>query len=349
MLFLPCLRGLEPLLLQEITALGISAKQSYCGVYVEQMDLKTILTLNYCCRFASRVLLPLGRFKVYDQDSLHKRTKALLWENYFKREQMTLAVDANVQHPKFRNSLFAAQVVKDAVCDRLRDLHGWRPSVDTKEPDIQLNLFIDQGWATVSVDTSGQPLFKRGWREASVQAPLQETLGAALLRFAGYTGEETLCDPCCGSGTILVEAAMMATKTPPGYYRRKWGFTALPEFDPLLWDEVRHFYDQRITTFKANRIWGSDIDPKARQAAQANVKAAGFAIPIMRKVTQEADLIVTNPPFGVRVGRGVNFNEFLAKRKVILSPKNEHPDGKILGAFSNGGIPCVVVELGKSS
>ncbi|MBS0622541.1 MAG: 50S rRNA methyltransferase [Verrucomicrobia bacterium] len=345
MLFLPCLRGLEPLLVREIEALGIAAKASYCGAYVEQMDLKTILTLNYCCRFASRVLFPLGRFKVYDQDSLHKRAKAIPWENFFKHEKMTVAVDANVQHPKFRNSLFAAQVLKDAVCDRLRDLHGWRPSVDTKEPDIQLNLFIHEEWATVSFDTSGLPLFKRGWRTASVQAPLQETLGAALLAFAGYTGEGTLCDPCCGSGTILIEAAMIATKTPPGYFRKKWGFTLLPEFDQILWDEVRSHYDRQITKLKGSQISGSDIDPKARQAAQANAKAADFPIPIMRKCTQEADLIVTNPPFGVRMGKGVEFEHFLGKRKVILFPKEEQVEGKVLGAFSNGGIPCVVVEL----
>src|SRR5262249_15308890 len=147
---------------------------------------------------------------------------------------------ANVNHRRLHNSLFAAQVAKDAICDRMRKETGGRPSVQIQHPDVQLNLFIQQQYGLISLDTSKEPLHKRGYRLEAVEAPLQETLAAAILRLARYSKELIFLDPCCGSGTFLIEAALIATQTPPGYLRKEWGFMRHPEYDSSEWLKVRN-------------------------------------------------------------------------------------------------------------
>ena len=259
LLFVSCAPELETLLSEELADLGIKETHlGYRGVFIEKWEWSTIYKVNYASRLASRVLLPLSRFKCFDRKTLYQSMIELDWSHLIK-EGRTFAIDANVHHRELRNSLFAAQVVKDAICDQLREKHGHRPSVDVANPDIQLNLFIQNTAGVISFDTSGIPLHKRGYRQETVEAPMQESLAAAILRLANYTKDQILLDPCCGSGTILIEAALMATNTAPGYLRQKWGFTKHPRFDTLEWLSVKNKLDENRIPLQPQHLFGIDI------------------------------------------------------------------------------------------
>jgi putative N6-adenine-specific DNA methylase len=309
-LFVTCGQGLEELLASELVELGHKeVTLGYCGVYVKDTSQKTIYSINYRSRLASRVLLPLFRFRCRDQRDLYENCFDFDWGQFFTMDQ-TFAIDANVQHRLLRNSLFALQVLKDAICDRLREATGSRPSVDPKNPDIQLNLFIDNDEAVVSFDTSGQPLHKRNYRLDTGAAPLQETLAAALLRMARFDPAGAAIDPCCGSGTLLIEAALMATNTPPGYLRKSWGFFAHPEFDREAWQKAKDTADAMKKPLKPKSLWGIEIDRDVAQICRANIKNAGLsdAIEIICAPFQEHvpvasyNFLITNPPHGIRLG-----------------------------------------------
>ena len=307
-LFVTCASALEPLLLEELKELGIEdVKIGYRGVYV-QGNWSTIYTINYNSRLASRVLLPLVRFKCYNRRSLYEQAYAIDWSAFLK-PQSTFAIDANVHHRELRNSLFAAQVVKDAICDQMRHQTGRRPSVQLNNPTLQLNLFIQNEEAVISFDTSGAPLHKRGYRQETVEAPMQETLAAAILRLAQYNKEDVLFDPCCGSGTILVEAALIATQTSPGYLRHQWGFMCHPKYQTLEWLKVKNQWDIKRTILNPQRLFGIDLSKNAVRATRINLRAAGFQKEIeineadFRNYTPTVspNLIVTNPPHGRRL------------------------------------------------
>lgn len=307
-LFVTCAPTLEPLLLEELIELGVTATVGYRGVYVDQWDWSTIYKINYASRLASRVLLPLTRFRCFDQKSLYNNASDIDWMPFMKGIS-TFAIDANVQHPQLRNSLYAAQIVKDAICDQMRNRTGKRPSIDLQNPDIQLNLFIHDQTAIISFDTSGEPLHKRGYRQEGGEAPIQETLAAAILRIAKYTKESVLLDPCCGSGTILIEAALMATNTPPGYLRKYWGFMRHPDYDQNEWLKVRNSIDEKREPLAGKHIFGVEINKNTVRIAKVNLRAAGFYREVsvvqsdFREFTPEVlpDLIVTNPPHGHRL------------------------------------------------
>lgn len=308
-LFVTCAPELEPLLLQELTDLGVTgARAGFRGVYVDQWDWPLLYKINYASRLASRVLLPLSQFKCFHQKSLYYSINQIDWTAFFGRGQ-TFAIDANVSHPELRNSLFAAQVVKDAICDQLRAKTGSRPSVDTQSPDIQLNLFIQHNNGVISLDTSGIPLHKRGYRIESVEAPIQENLAAAILRIAKFSADDILLDPCCGSGTILIEAALMASKTPPGFLRHKWGFMHHPAFSQIEWLKVRNEVDQNRVPLQPKRLFGIDINKNNVRIARTNLRAVGFNHEVnvvqadFREFTPEVfpTLIVANPPHGKRL------------------------------------------------
>lgn len=308
-LFITCSQGLEELLCHELAQFGYTdSRPGYRGVYLNVPAFDAIYRINYCSRIASRVLLPLKRFKCYDADSLYREASSINWSRFFLKKE-TFAIDANVTHRKLKNSLFAAQVVKDAICDQLREKTGARPNIDTANPDIQLNLFMHEEKAVLSFDTSGVPLHKRGYRQESVEAPLQESLAAALLLLANYDGSETLCDPCCGSGTILIEAALIASKTPPGYLRKKWGFFHLPDFSNAKWLTVKNEVDQSRGSLKKGLIFGSDVSKNAVRVAQVNVRAAGFHDKIEISQSDFRDyspptppnIVMSNPPHGLRL------------------------------------------------
>lgn len=313
-LFVMCGQGIEPLLTQELAEIGFKeTTPGFCGVYVNDSSMEAIYAINYRSRLASRVLLPLLEFRCPNQQALYSNCGSIDWRRYFGKGH-TLAIDANVHHRLLRNSLFAAQVVKDAICDQLRETTGRRPTVDLKNPDVQLNLFIDKDRAVLSFDTSGQPLHKRGYRQDAGPAPLQETLAAALLKIASYNANEVTIDPCCGSGTLLIEAALMATHTAPGYLRKSWGFAAHPDFHAETWLRVKNEADSLRLPLKAGVLWGCEIDSEIARLCRANLRAAGFhrEIEIFRIDFSEhmpkADykFLITNPPHGKRLGSEEN-------------------------------------------
>lgn len=308
-LFVSCAPELEPLLVEELKELGLSSLHiGYRGVFVNDWDWRTIYRINYASRLASRVLLPILRFRCFDRRSLYRHVMEIDWPQYLK-DGWTFAIDANVNHRELRNSLFAAQVAKDAICDQMRQKTGRRPSVQLQNPDVQINLFIHQQNAVISFDTSGEPLHKRGYRQETVEAPIQETLAAAILRLTQCTKDNILLDPCCGSGTFLIEAALMLTNTPPGYLRTRWGFMRHPQYDSAEWLRARNQIDEKRIPLENQHIFGIDRSQAAVRASKINLKAAGF---ISQIDVQQADfreyqpsirpnLIVANPPHGRRL------------------------------------------------
>lgn len=308
-LFVSCAPHIEPLLLEELKELGYSnVRIGYRGVFVTVPDTQAIYRINYCSRLAQRVLLPLKEFNCRDRETLYREAKSIDWRDYFHKIQ-TFAVDAHVDPSIFRSSLFAAQVVKDAVCDQLREETGKRPGVKPYEPDLQLNLFMEGPKTVLSVDTSGLPLHKRGYRQESSEAPLQETLAAALLNIAKYTGDEILYDPCCGSGTLLIEAAMIASSTPAQFFRRKFGFMQLPEYNEIEWLKVKNQADSQRKPLRPSHFVGTDINKNAVRICQSNLRATGFLkeIKIIQGDFRETALpfmpnfIIANPPYGNRL------------------------------------------------
>lgn len=308
-LFVTCAEGIEPLLTEELQQIGFSnLRPGYRGVYVQNADLNTVYKINYSSRLAMRVLSPLTRFRCFDQRSLYRGVSQVDWLELIPRHK-TFAIDANVSHKNLRNSLFASQVAKDAICDQYRERTGIRPSVSPKDPDIQLNLFIRDDKAILSFDTSGMPLHKRGYRQESGEAPMQETLAAALLKMAGYHKDAVLCDPCCGSGTILIEAALMATNTAPGYLRQKWGFMDLPGFSSQDWLKVKNEIDALRQPLSSGMLFGCDISKDIVRICKTNLRAAGFLSQVdiqqydFRNYTPPKlpNLIIANPPHGIRL------------------------------------------------
>jgi putative N6-adenine-specific DNA methylase len=372
-LFISCSQGLEPLLVAELESLGFAtARAGFRGVYLSEASMATVYAINYRSRLASRVLLPLRNFRCYDQGDLYRETSQIDWLRLIPRG-CTIAIDSNVQHRQLRNSLFAAQLVKDAICDQLREKRGERPSVDLKDPDIQLNLFIHDNQATLSFDTSGSPLHKRNYRLDAGEAPLQETIAAALLAIANYNGQEVLIDPCCGSGTILIEAALIASRTAPGFLRKRWGFMRHPDFSAEEWLQVKNDADSLRQPLPIGLITGCEVNATVARYCRANLRAAGFHREVevvrtdFREYTprKETNLLICNPPYGKRLaedddegltplyralgdfmklklakpGRGfvLTGNPTLAK-EVGLAPKRRHP-------LSSGGLDTRLLEF----
>lgn len=308
-LFVTCGQGLEQLLIHELAELGLTdVREGFRGIYVYDKTFEAIFRINYCSRIGGRVLLPLTKFRCFDQKALYKGGGNVDWSLYIPNGK-TFAIDANVSHRQLRNSLYAAQVLKDAVCDQLKEKTGRRPSIDVKNPDVQLNLFIHNDQAIISVDTSGMPLHKRGYRQDAGEAPLQESVAAALLRLARYEPQDILFDPCCGSGTILIEAALIASRTAPGYLRQKWGFMLLPQFSFDNWLKVKNEVDALRQPIPKNHLFGIDINKNITRICQGNLRASGFLKDVLvkqgdfREFKPEIlpNLIVTNPPHGKRL------------------------------------------------
>lgn len=309
-LFITCGQGLELILAEELGTLGYGQGiVGFRGVKLKNIDLEAIYRINYLSRLAGRVLLPLSRFRCTDARSLYQGASKIDWMAYIPPDK-TFAIDANVCHEKLTNSLFAAQVVKDAIVDQIRERSGDRPSVSKRNPDVQVNLFIYQDFATISFDTSGESLHKRGYREESVEAPIQETLAAHLLTIAGFNGKEILCDPCCGSGTFLIEAAMIATNIAPGFLRKVWGFQNHPRHSPDLWLKIKAEIDSKRIPLPKGLLFGIDINKQAFHATKVNLRAAGFnrEVEIINADFRDFEpkfrptFVISNPPHGNRIG-----------------------------------------------
>jgi putative N6-adenine-specific DNA methylase len=299
--------GFEPLAAAELAGLGAREIQpGFRGIHF-QADPDALYRINYAGRLISRVLAPLALFRCDHRDLLYQRARAIRWSDFFSLDQ-TFAVFANVADSQIRHSQFAALCLKDAVVDFFRDAQGARPSVDVQEPDLWIGLHLVKDQAVISLDTSGGPLHRRGYRRKRVAAPLQETLAAAIIMLSGWDGQKPLYDPMCGSGTLLCEALMRYRRMPAGLLRRRFGFESLPDFDAGAWEKVKREFAPAQPELREGLIGGSDIDPGAVQAARVNCRVlpGGEKIPIRILDYRDLDslqdcMIVCNPPYGIRI------------------------------------------------
>ncbi len=309
--------GLEELGRKEMQELGaLDIKPIYRGFYFSA-DRAALYRLNYCSRLLSRILAPLVRFDCHSDRYLYKTAANINWPALIDLKS-TFAVKANVSHSRINHSQYAALRLKDAIVDVFRKKTGKRPNVDTKNPDILFNLHIQNNKATIYLDTSGASLHRRGYRLESVAAPMQEIVAAAIIRLSGWTGARLLVDPMCGSGTLLCEAMMHYCRIPAGFLRKKFGFTALPDFDAKIWTAVKEEEDSRIRDLPPGLISGSDMADDAVAAAKTNTRcfAQGAQIALsvrsLQNITSlENSVIVSNPPHGIRLDTEENIKNFM--------------------------------------
>ena len=311
----PTLPGLEAVLAEEVRAAGGTEVSVGRRVVTARGNMDTVYRSNLQLRTALRVLINVDNFRVRHEQDLYDRLRATNWRQYLMPEG-TLLVDVIDAQRFFRNAHFIAQLTKDAVVDQFRDKYGTRPGVDRNHPDLRIHLRITgRGEVDLSVDSSGDGLHRRGYRHRTGEAPINEVLAAGLLRLAGYTGEQVLVDPMCGSGTILAEAAMLATRQPPGLLR-KFGFERWPEFDLPAYSVVRQ---EALDGMRPapHAIIGSDIDGVAVAISRATLERARvlssvtlYDLPFAElsppgMVDPAVDkLIVTNPPYEMRLQTG---------------------------------------------
>lgn len=320
-LFVTAPKGLEQLLHAEILALGNKEARQTRGGVACSSTLEHIYRICLWSRFGGRVLLPLAQEQVIDEQQLYTLVRNIAWEKHFSCSS-TFAVDCNAQQSRLTHTQFIALKAKDAVVDRYRDLCAQRPDVDTERPDWRLNLHLYRDQLVVSLDLSGSSLHKRGYRTEGGKAPLKENLAAALLQRAGWPEIAkrggALLDPMCGSGTLVLEAALMASDSAPGLLREHFGFLAWSKHDHELWVALREQAQHRRNEGLASLppLWGYDRDARAVAAAKANAVRAGvenvvefrqqsldrFTSCDLPEPQAEPGLIITNPPYGERMG-----------------------------------------------
>ncbi|MBI2753906.1 MAG: class I SAM-dependent RNA methyltransferase [Betaproteobacteria bacterium] len=305
--FAPCPRGLEPLLAEELRALGAEDARCVPGGVSFAGERHICYAANLRSRLASRVLWKVADFRYAVEDDVYMAARAVNWPGLFAVER-TLRVYVTAQKSPLKSLAFITLRIKDAICDRFRDAVGSRPNVERRRPDVRVHAFLEGDRGTLYIDTSGEPLFKRGWRRSAVEAPLRENLAAGIVLLTGWKPGEALLDPMCGGGTLLVEAAAIGLGAAPGA-GRAFGFEKLRSFDAEHWRRIR----RQAEAVRANRalaLFGSDTDPRALDAARKNLAAAGFAQLarleradiLVRKAPANAGVMVANPPYGERIG-----------------------------------------------
>lgn len=299
-------QGLEEVLAQELTQLGANNIEIGRRMVSFTGDKEMMYKANFCLRTAIRILKPIKHFQAKDADEVYNAIKAIKWEDYLNVDK-TFAVDAVVFSDEFRHSKFVAYKVKDAIVDYFREKNGKRPSVRINKPDVLLNIHIAQTTCTLSLDSSGESLHRRGYRQEAVEAPLNEVLAAGMILMTGWHGECDLIDPMCGSGTIPIEAALIARNIAPGVFRKEFAFEKWQDFDQEMFDNLYND-DSQEKEFE-HKIYGYDNNPKANEIATHNIKAAGVSKDIILKLQpfqqfekpKEKSIIITNPPYGERI------------------------------------------------
>ena len=298
--------GLEPVLAKELTELGANDVQIGRRMVSFKGNKELMYRANFQLHTAIRILKPIRHFKATTADEVYEETKKIDWSQYLTLEQ-TFSVDSVVFSEEFRHSKFVSYKVKDAIVDQFREKTGKRPNISVANPDIRLNMHIAEDRCTLSLDSSGESLHRRGYRQENVEAPLNEVLAAGMILMTGWHGETDFIDPMCGSGTLLIEAALIARNMAPGVFRKEYAFEKWADFDQDLFDEIYND-DSQEREFK-HHIYGYDADIKAVNTARMNVKAAGLTSDItveeadFKDFTQpkEKSIIVTNPPYGERI------------------------------------------------
>ena len=298
--------GLEPVLAKELTLLGANNVQIGRRMVSFTGDKEMMYRANFSLHTAIKILKPIRHFKAQSADDVYEAIKKIDWSEYLDNDH-TFAVDAVVFSEEFRHSKFVSYKVKDAIVDQFREKTGSRPNISVANPDIRLHIHIAESDCTLCLDSSGESLHRRGYRQESVEAPLNEVLAAGMILMTGWQGDTDFIDPMCGSGTLLVEAALIARNMAPGLFRKEYAFEKWPDFDADLFDRIYND-DSQEREFK-HHIYGYDIDMKAVNTARLNAKAAGLTADITVEQRdfkdfvqpKEKSIMVCNPPYGERI------------------------------------------------
>jgi putative N6-adenine-specific DNA methylase len=368
--FATCARRLEPLLAGELRELeAVDVAEGRGGVYFAG-DRAVLYRANLWLRTAVRVLMPILEAPVASPEELYDAVQTIDWSQYLTPEH-TLAVDCNVRDSNLTHSKYAALKVKDAICDQFVARTGSRPSVDVETPMVGFNLHVYQNHATLSLDSSGESLHKRGYRPILMKAPLNEALAAGLILQTGWRGEVPLVDPLCGSGTLCIEAAWLALSRPPGLTRKRFGFMGWMDYDVNLWTSLRDEARRQVKKTLAHPIIGSDVRSDAIHFAKTNARAAGIGhllrfelrdVRDFRPPPEPAGILICNPPYGERIGEE---KELRGLYRTIGEVFREHCRGWTLYVFTgnaflarqlgmkqlqqadffNGKIPCRLLRF----
>jgi len=325
--FAPCPRGLEAVLAQELATLGAAGVEAADGGAHFAGPMRLCYRANLESRIASRILWRVATAPYRSEDDIYRAALALEWPVWFDVGN-TIRVNVAAVRCPLKSLDFVTLRIKDAVCDAFREHGGERPSIDTQRPDVRIHAFLTAELLTLYLDTSGGPLFKRGYRAAAGEAPLRENLAAGIVRLTGWTPGEALLDPMCGSGTLLIEAALIALDIAPGG-KRGFGFEKLKNFDRKAWHKIKSDAQARERPRTALPIYGSDLYGEELKAARANLAAAGLENVIQLKQANMLEvsapaasgILVTNPPYGVRLGSQEELAQFYPKLGNVLKQK----------------------------
>ena len=299
-------QGLEEVLAKELTELGAGNIEIGRRMVSFTGDKEMMYKANFCLRTAIRILKPIKKFTANTADEVYNGIKAINWEEYLDNDK-SFSIDSVVFSNEFRHSKFVAYKVKDAIVDYFREKTGNRPSVRINNPDVAINFHVAENKCTLSLDSSGESLHRRGYRQEAVEAPLNEVLAAGMIMMTGWKGECDLIDPMCGSGTIPIEAALIARNIAPGVFRKEYAFEKWNDFDKELFDRI--YNDDSHEREFEHKIYGFDNSPKANEIAINNVKAAGVSKDVILRIQpfqqfeqpKEKSIIITNPPYGERI------------------------------------------------
>jgi putative N6-adenine-specific DNA methylase len=301
------LYGLEKVLSEELIGLGAGNVQTANRAILFEGDKSLLYKVNYSVRTALSVLMPVADFRIRSKEDLYKGGSKIEWDRFMDTDD-TFSIVPVINSPHFGHTGYAGLIIKDAIADYFRNKTGRRPSVDTTNPRVLINLHISNDNVTISLDSSVVPLYKRGYRQEQTVAPLNEVLAAGILLLSGWNVSSTLTDPMCGSGTIPIEAGLIASKIPPGKFRQFFGFQKWKDFDEDLFEKIKLECNSQIG-FSPVKIFGSDISEEALKFANANVARAGLSDVITLEKSDFKDLksidehgyVFLNPPYGQRI------------------------------------------------
>ena len=301
------LYGLEKVLSEELIGLGAGNVQTANRAVLFEGDKSLLYRVNYSVRTALSVLMPLADFRIRSKEDLYKGGSKIEWDRFMDTDD-TFSIVPVINSPHFGHTGYAGLIIKDAIADYFRNKTGRRPSVDTTNPRILINLHISNDNVTISLDSSVVPLYKRGYRQEQTVAPLNEVLAAGILLLSGWNVSSTLTDPMCGSGTIPIEAGLIASKIPPGKFRQFFGFQKWKDFDEDLFEKIKIECNSQIGLSPV-KIFGSDISEETLKFAKANVARAGLSDVITLEKSDFKDLksidehgyLFLNPPYGQRI------------------------------------------------
>ena len=306
--FAICPRGLENLLLDELQAVGGTELRATAGGVFFSGEWEVCYRANLESRIATRILWHIVKGPYAKEEDIYRLAVRQLWPNHFAVSSTMRVVTTAIKCP-LKSLDFVTLRVKDAVCDRFREDLGERPNIETRNPDVSVHVFLTENECTLYLDTSGQPLWQRGFRKASVEAPLKENLAAGILKLSGWQPGTPLIDPMCGSGTFLLEAVQMALDRAPGL-DRTFAFERLRSFKALAWADIRAAAEARVRPAERMEIRGYDIDERAVRATRRNLQEAGFGaiisvdrsdVPETQPLTDHG-ILIANPPYGERIG-----------------------------------------------